>query len=54
MIGLEYVFFFIKIVLVHVQLWQKYYAPKFNPTGLQAHDLHIMKSSFHIPETPSS
>ena len=31
---------------------QKYYTPKFNLTGVQTHDLQIMDSTLHIPETP--
>ena len=35
-------------------LGQKYYALKFDPTGVRTHDLQIMTdSTFHVTETPT-
>ena len=41
------------LFLVQVRLRQEYYAPKLDQTGVRAHDLQIMESTFHVPKTPT-
>ena len=39
-----------KSFLVQVRLRQKHYDPKFDPSGVQAHDIQNMDSTFYVPE----